>query len=166
MIEPPETVRQWFVDAGWYPGRTVAVPASVPSRHPARDILAAYGGLILLEREPSEPWDPNQELVFGELYPNPAVTLVWGQLLQSRLVGVARVDNDHGQMYIGTDGRCFGSSNIHSAFWYYGATFNDAVEGIWHRRRSRPMLRPDQRFVTLYGVRFTRNSPELYRYER
>ncbi len=55
-IEPPEMVRQSFVDAGWHPGRLVAVPTTVPVDHPARDVLAAFGGLIIPEREPEKGW--------------------------------------------------------------------------------------------------------------
>jgi len=164
MVELPESIRQQFIDAGWHPGRSVAVPACVPAGHPACEVLAAYGGLIILEREPAEDWEPSQELVFRELHPYPEVAVLWGQLLQTRLVGIASVDNDHGEFYIASDGRCFGSSNMHDAFYFDGETFAEAVEGMLLGRWSRPMLRPDQQSVTLYGKRYTRTSPELYHY--
>jgi SUKH-3 immunity protein len=167
VIEPPEAVQQWFVDAGWCPGRFVEVPPSVPTGHPAWDILAAFGGLVILERdpEPDPDWPPIEELVFRDLFPCPAVTEVWGQLLDTRLVGIANVHNDHGELYIASDGRCFGSSSIHPAFYYHGESFTEAVEGMLLGRRARPLLRPDQPFVALYGERFTADSPELYRYK-
>ncbi len=166
MLEPPDTVRQWFVDAGWQPGRVVAVSPSVPPDHPAWEILAAFGGLVILERdpEPDPDWPPIEELVFRELHPCPAITEVWGRLLGTQLIGIAGVHNDHAELYIATDGRCFGASCMHDAVYYRGESFGDAIEGILLRRRARPMLRPDQMTVTLYGERFTPDSPELYRY--
>ena len=166
MVELPDTVRQYFLDAGWYPGRIVPVPASVPRDHPAWSVLAAFGGLTILEREPDpDPdWPPTEELVFRELHPCPAITDVWGGLLGTRLVGIADVHNAHGELYLAADGRCFGSSCMHPAFYFEGETFGEAVEGMLLGRRARPMLPPGQESVTLYGERFTATSPELYRY--
>ena len=167
MIEPPQAVRQYFLDAGWHHGRAVAVPPSIPREHPAWDVLTAFGGLVILEREP-EPdpeWPPVEELAFRVLHPCPAVTEIWGGLLGSRLVGVADVHNAHGELYLASDGRCFGSSCIHIAFYFYGASFAEAVEGMLLGRRARPMLQPGQAYITLYGERFTADSPELYRYK-
>jgi hypothetical protein len=165
-MEPPEAVRQWFLNAGWYPGRAVPVPDSVSRDHPAWDILAAFGGLVILEREPGpEPAStPIEELAFRPLHPDPSITEVWGELLGSRLVGIAEVHNAHGELYIAADGRCFGASCIHPAFYFHGQSFTEAVEGILHRRRARPMLAPEQESIDLYGERFTAASPDLYRY--
>jgi hypothetical protein len=166
MFEPPDTVRQSFLDAGWYPGRTVPVPASVPRDHPAWDVLASFGGLTILEQDPDlDPeWPPIEEFVFRALHPCPAITEVWGGLLGTRLIGIADVHNAHGELYCAADGRCFGSSCMHPAFYFEGGSFAEAVEGMLLGRRARPMLRPDQEWVTLYGKRFTADSPELYRY--
>lgn len=163
-MEPPDAVRQSFLDAGWYPGRAVPVPDSVPCDHPAWDVLAAFGGLVILERELDPDWPPIEELVFRTLHPCPSITEVWGGLLGSRLVGVADVHNAHGELYLAADGRCFGSSSIHPAFYFEGESFAQAVQGVLLGRRAQPMLRPGQESVTLYGERFTANSPELYRY--
>lgn len=166
MVEPPETVRQSFLDAGWYPGRSVPVPATVPRDHPAWAVLAAFAGLTVLERdpEPDPEWSPIEELVFRPLHPCPAVTEVWGGLLGTRLVGIAEVHNAHGELYLAADDRCFGSSRIHPAFYFYGQSFAEAVAGMLLGRRARPMLQPGQEYVKLYGERFTADSPELYRY--
>jgi hypothetical protein len=167
MVEPPEAVRQSFLDAGWFLGRSVPVAASVPRDHPAWAVLAVFGGLTILEREP-EPdpnWPPKEELVFRALYPCPPVTDVWGGLLGSRLVGIADVHNAHAELYLAADGRCFESHCIgHPAFYYRGASLADAVEGLLLGRRARPMLKPDQESVSLYGEQFTADSPGLYRY--
>jgi hypothetical protein len=164
-MEPPEAVRQSFLDAGWYPGRSVSVPDSVPRDHPAREVLAAFGGLVILEREPDPAGDPLEELVFQALPPRQAVMEVWGLLLATRLVGVAEEHNAHGEFYLDAAGRCFGQSLMHDAFYFHGQSFAEAVEGMLFRRRSRPMLRPDQPQVKLYGVQFTADSPEVYRYK-
>jgi hypothetical protein len=166
VVEPPDAMRQWFIDAGWHPGRFVAVPPSVPPRHPAWYILAAFDGLVLLERdpEPNPDWPPIEALAFRALYPCPAVTEVWGNLLGTVLIGIASVHNDHAELYIASDGRCFESSNMHDAVYYRGGSFAETIESILLGRRARPMLRPDQPSVTLYGERFTADSLELYRY--
>jgi len=163
VIEPPETVRQSFIDAGWRPGRSVDVPAAVPAGHPARDVLAAFGGLVILEREPEEGWPVIEEFVFGILQTTRYIR-VWERLLRSRLVGVARVHSDHAELYMDVTGRCFGRSLMHDAFYFHGESFAEAVEGRLLGRRARPMLRPGQPSVTLYGVPYTADSPELYRY--
>jgi hypothetical protein len=166
VVEPPEAVRQWFVDAGWYPGRAVRVPSSVPVAHPARAILGGFGGLVIMERdpEPGGDWPPIQELVFRHLRPIPAAARAWGRVLGTCLVGIAGVHNEHGELYVDAAGRCFGSSNMHPAFYFYGASFAEAVEGILLGRRARPMLLPGHRAVILYGEAFTADSPELYRW--
>jgi hypothetical protein len=105
-----------------------------------------------------------EEFVFRILAPVPAIIRDWEQFLHSRLVGIARVHSDHAEMYIDTTGRCFGLSLMHDAFYFQGSSFGDAVEGLLTRRRSRPMLRPGQSSVMLYGERYTATSPELYRY--
>lgn len=163
-MQLPPAVRQWFLDAGWYPGRCVRVPRAVPRGHPAHAVLAAFGGLILPEREPEAGWPVIEELVFAALTRDPTITGVWGRLLRSTLVGIARVHSDHAELYMDATGRCFGRSLMHDAFYYHGASFEETIEGFYEGRRSRPMLRPGQSSVTLYGLRFTAESPELYRY--
>lgn len=166
MLEAPDAVRQWFVDAGWYPGRAVEVSASIPASHPAREVLAAFGGLAILEREsePDPDWPALDLVTFRELYPRPEITELWGQLLGTQLIGIASEQADHGEVYMAADGRYFGSSNVHPAFYYYGATLTEALECLLLDRRALPMLRPDQSSVTLYGEVFTTDGPELYRY--
>jgi hypothetical protein len=166
-MEPSETVRQQFLDAGWYRGRSVAVANSVPVDHPAWQVLAVFGGLIIRANSSERDFDlsPIEELVFRELYPCEAVTKTWSRLLQTTLIGAASVHNDHADLYIASDGRCFGSSNLHPAFYFLGPSIIDSIEGVLLRRRAQPMLRPDQPFVTLYGERFTADSPEVYQYK-
>ena len=155
---------QEFIDAGWHPGRTVEVPTSIPTDHPARDVVAEFGGLVIPEREPEDGWPMIEELVFGALAPDRSITGVWGRLLHSRLIGIAGVHSDHAELYMDAAGRCFGRSLMHDAFYFHGESFGDAVEGIMLGRRARPMLRPGQGSVILYGEPFTAESREVYRY--
>jgi hypothetical protein len=164
MIEPPTTLRQYFVDAGWYPGRYVPVPAFVPRDHPAWAILAAFGELKFFERERDPDSEPMVQLAIGAMYHSSPKT--WSNLLGSELVGIADLDNAHGELFLAADGRCFGLSSVHDAFWFEGISFEVAVEEILLGRSNvgQPMLRPDQRYVDWCGKRFTAGSPELYRY--
>jgi hypothetical protein len=164
MIQLPDSVQQDFVAAGWHPGRQVEVSAEVPAGHPAWEILKAFGGLVIPEREPEPGWPVIEEFVFGLLTPVPAIISDWERFLHSRLVGIAEVHSGHAELYIDATGRCFGLSLMHDAFYFHGSSFVDAVEGLLTRRRSRPMLRPGQSSVMLYGERYTATSPELYRY--
>jgi hypothetical protein len=164
MIELPESVRPLFIAAGWRQWRRVAVPSSVPAEHPAAAILAALGGLTVYpDRKLGEECAPD-DLAFQFLEPDESIIEVWGGLLSTRLVGVAEVHGSHGELYVAADGRCFGRSLMHDAFYYEGASFAEAVERSLLGKRSRPMLRPDQSSVTLYGIHFTTDSPEVYRY--
>jgi hypothetical protein len=164
MVEVPESVRPRFIAAGWHCGRRVAVTAAVPADHPAHAILAAFGGLTVTpDREAGEECAPD-DLAFRELWPDESITEVWAGLLGTRLVGVADMHHGHGELYVAADGRCFGRSCVHDAFYFEGASFAEAAERAMLGRRSQPLLRPDQSSVTLYGNRFTANSPEVYRY--
>ena len=58
----------------------------------------------------------------------------------------------------------FPSGVPHSVQGLEGGSFSEAVERSLLGRRSRPLLRPDQESVTLYGIRFTADSPRVYRY--
>lgn len=164
MLELPESVLSRFVAAGWFPGRQVGVSPNVPVGHPAAAILAAFGGLsVTPDRAAGEECAPN-DLEFRELWPDESITEVWSGLLGTRLVGVADVHHGHGELYVATDGRCFGRSCVHDAFYFEGVSLAEAAERALFGRRSRPLLRPDQPSVSLYGEEFTADSPDLYRY--
>jgi hypothetical protein len=158
-MEMPDSVRSRFMAAGWYPGRQVAVPPAVPTDHQAAAILAAFGGLTVMpDREAGEECAPD-DLAFHELFPDESITKVWAGLLGTQLVGVAETHRGHGELYVAADGR----SCVHDAFYFVGTSFAEAAERAMLGRRSRPLLRPDQMSVTLYGTRFTADSPEVYR---
>jgi hypothetical protein len=165
MNEMPQDVKQWLVDSGWEPNREVAVPDSLPRNHPAWDVLRSFGGLKLLERNCEPEDDPIEEFVFGAFPSDDHRTArKWSQLLKSPLVKIAQVHNDHGELYMDGTGRCFGNSLMHDAFWFEGQSFVDLLQGHLANRRGRPMLRPWQRFVWLYGEKITRDDPRVYDY--
>lgn len=144
MIELPESVRPRFLAAGWFPARRLAVSTAVPADHPAAAILASFGGLTVTpERKAGEECATN-DLAFQELFPDESITEVWAGLLGTWLIGVAEIHHGHGELYVAADGRCFGRSCMHDAFYFEGASFAEAVERAMFGRRSRPLLRPDQ----------------------
>jgi hypothetical protein len=164
VFDLPESVKPLFVAAGWHPGREVPVPSSVPADHPAAAVLVALGGLTVIPgRKAGEECAPD-DLAFQELESDESVTEVWGGLLGTRLIGVAETHRGHCELYVAADGRCFGHSLMHDAFYFEGASFAEAVERSLLGRRAQPMLRPDQPCVTLYGVCYTADSPDVYRW--
>jgi hypothetical protein len=162
VLAVPQTVRPLFLAAGWYAGRRVTVSPEIPVDHPAARILAAFGGLTVGRPQAGEDC-ATDDVEFGELHTDPSIA-EWSQLLGTQLVGIAEVHHRHGEWYASGDGRVFGRSCIHDAFWLAGETFGEAVERSLLGRRVSPLLRPDQQSVSLYGNTFTADSPGVYRY--
>lgn len=165
MISPSVKVLNSFQRAGWQPSRSVPVPAHVPRSHPAWQVLAQFGGLSVgscgtgiecaasdLGFRPSPP-DDNDEEIIG-----------WQQRLGSTLVSVADVHQGHGELFVDAAARCFCRSYVHDAFTFEGDTVEQAIENILLGIRARPMLRPDQTSINLYGINFAADDPSVYRY--
>jgi hypothetical protein len=110
----PNSVRSAFAAAGWKAGRQVTVPAVVPHQHPAHAVLAEFGGLVVGQNGPGEECTKST-LSFGYIEPHRAI-LRWADLLQSRLIGVAEIEDGHAELYADTSGRWFFASCIHDAF--------------------------------------------------
>lgn len=164
MLEPPASVMPLFVAAGWMPGRRVAVAPVVPRDHPAFDVLRQVGGLRVgtvgvgweCARSDIEFKQPDDEVLHE--------ASAWAELLGTTLIGVAEVHNHHAALLIDSIGRCFGLSYIHDAFYFEGHVFGEAVERLLLGRPARPMLRPDQSSIMLYGEEFPRGHPAIFRY--
>lgn len=162
-LEIVPSVRPLFQAAGWRPGRRVAVDSRVPTSHPAHAILEELGGLRVghtglglgIECAASD-----LDFCFDE--GDAFYISTWSALLESAIVQVATVHNDHGWFYVDEDGRCFGASQVHDAFYFEGPTFSEATESVLVGRRSRPMLRPDQQEIDLYGETFARGHPAIF----
>lgn len=165
MINPPPELIAEFVKAGWNPARKIDVPSFIPPDHPAVDVLAQFGGLRLGKCEAgiecatsdvvfrASPMDERDEEI-----------LDWQRLLDTTLVSIGEVHHGHGELFISADSRCFGRSFIHDAFYFEGNDFLSGIRNLLLGVRSRPMLRPDQEIVTMYGIDYTAESPETYLY--
>jgi hypothetical protein len=126
-------------------------------------VLAAFGGLTVGECGAGEEC-ATSDISFELLDPAEPDVRIWSELLRSQLIGIAEVHRGHGELYVDESGRYFGRSCVHEAFYFEGSSFGEAVEGVLLGRRARPMLRPDQESVTLYGEDFTASHPSVYPY--
>jgi hypothetical protein len=53
---------------------------------------------------------------------------------------------------------------MHDAFYFYDEGFVQALERILLGKRAKPLLRPDQTEVHLYGMSYTKVHPDVYVY--
>ena len=162
-MEVTSAVRSTFEAAGWHPSRRVAVSDRVPETHPAYEILEEMGGLLVGRVGPGE--ECAQSDIAFEFCEDQEYQQAWSLLLGSMLIGIAEVHNHHGWLFIDERGRCFGASQVHDAFYFGGQTFGEAVEGLLLGRRARPMLRPNQSTIELYGETFKRGHPAIFEYD-
>ena len=143
----------------------MTLPGDLPSGHPAAEILARYDGLKVGECITghdcatsdvffrARPADDDDEEIAG-----------WQHLLNTRLVSIADVHHGHGELFVCSSGRLFLRSYVHDAFGFQGESFASGMENLLLGMQTRPMLRPGQQSVTMYGVKYTQESPELYKY--
>jgi hypothetical protein len=164
IIELSISVRPLFVAAGWHPGRTIALAPDVSVDHPAAAILTEFGGLHVGQSGTGEECAKG-DVVFKHLHQGEYVLDVWGKLLSTDLVGIAEVHNRHAELYIDRSDRFFCYSNVDDGFRFEGSSFGEAIERVLLGRRSRPMLRPDQRTVWHYGEEISADDPRVYKYQ-
>ena len=145
-MEVPLAVRPLFVAAGWQPGRCVGVDSRVPQRHPAFEVLQEFGGLHVVRSEGGGIECGRADLEFCFREGDLDILSTWSELLRSRLVEVAEVQNRHGWLFVDEAGRCFGARRLLLGY------------------RSRPMLRPDQHQVVLYGETFARGHSAIFEF--
>ncbi len=165
LFDFSEDVTEWLRKHNWHEDRRIEVPAWIPSGHPAESILASFGGLVLLRPDDEFPDDPIVEIEFQLLPPNDKVVNTWSNLLRSTVVGIGYGHSHHEKLYVDSRGRLYAASLMHDAFYLRGISLADSLHNLLIDARAKPMLRPDQRSVRLYGQEFTRNSPEVFRYE-
>lgn len=132
--------------------RRTSFPDWIPADHPARAVLT--------RKEGKRRGRVQYRLLDRDEYSSDIA--IWESLLGTRLIGIGDVDHGHEELYIASDGRCFGESAVHDAFYYHADSLFQFQLMQLFGRRSRPMLRPDQKSVDLYGITFTRESPEVY----
>jgi hypothetical protein len=165
MTEIPSSIRPLFLAAGWHrhPGRRVAVPPTVPAQHPGAAVLAEFGGLAIGQSGAGEEC-ATSDVAFQLLGSDASIIRAWNKLLRTELVGVANIQNAHAELYLDTRWRFFWASCIDDGFCFEGASFSEAMERLLLGRRHRPMLRPDQHEVTMYGEVITTDDPRIYKY--
>ena len=159
-------VLAWLAQNGWHTDRAVDVPSWIPSQHCAHSILQSFGGLSFLSYDDEFPDEPTAELEFRPLTLKDKTATIWSRLLRSKVVGIGYGHNQHENVYADADGRIYGGSLMHDAFYLRGLTLPDCFHNLLTNTRARSMLRPDQRSVMLYGVTFTSASEEVYRYKQ
>ena len=138
--------------------------AQIPQGHPAVPILSAFSGLTVGKCGAGEQCGTS-DVAFGFVERGDEAD-VWSGLLQTMLVGIATVHHNHCDLFIDSTGRCFTISGVHDATCYEGASFGEAMRHLLRGIRCRPMLRPDQQSVMLYGDEFTADSPEVFDYSQ
>ena len=172
-------VHSALLQADWTPARQVPVDLELKRRlaeqacpdHPALAALAQLGGLQVGD------CGAGAECATSDLHfvwladcetDDEVETLragVWQQLLHTRLVGIAHVHRGHADLLMASDGRCFGMSQVHDAFWLEGMNLAEALQNFVLGLRCRPMLRPDEVEVEMWGERFSRGHPLVYDFE-
>ena len=156
----PDTVLPLFLSAGWSPRDK---PTAAPDEHPAASILRALGGLRVAGVEAGEECGAS-DLHFdvAPQMPDGSRVLTWERLLDTQLRRIAELDGGHGELWMASDGRCFGNSHIHDAFSFEGETFGETVERLLLGRRARPLIGPHQDVVSMYGKDYRRSDSEVY----
>ena len=158
---PPPSISSLFEQAGWLPGRAVAVSTRVPSGHPARALLCSFAGLRVGVSGPGLECAAS-DIAFRDRDSEFDVESRWSPCLGSQLICVGGQHNEHGELFIDSLGRVFGASLVHDAFWLEGENVWAGIENVLLGRRSRPLLHPDQDAVMLYGQRFVRGDPGIF----
>lgn len=163
MVHLDDTVQKWFLECGWTCQHSAKVPDTIPVLHPAHEILRTFGGIKLLENDCDDD-DPYEKFEF-RLIPDPDSAIqAWSRRLRSQLVGIANEDGCHAELYVDGTGRCFSNSLVHGAFAFAGDSLGDTLLGVLNHRRYRPLLRPWQNEISMYGEWIVRGDPRVYDY--
>jgi hypothetical protein len=170
MKDFPPDVFDALSAAGWSSGRrdheTMArlERARVPVEHPAFAALAEFGALALGDTGAGEQC-ARCNVQFDLIAARDESAVRWAALLHTQLVGIGWTHNNHGELYMSEDGRVFENSVVHDAFCFLGANLSEALTRLLRGQKARPMLRPDQAEVRLYGDAFTAADPNLYQWQ-
>jgi hypothetical protein len=168
MTLVPTDLLSYFKRAGWKPQRSVALPTSItdqiPDDHPAGPILSEFSGLTVGKNGAGKECGTSD--VAFQFIQRTEESDVWNALLGTTLVGIAKVDSNHADLFVDSLGRYFYFSSVHDAACFEGASFDESMRRLLLGIRCQPMLRPDQQSVTVYGDEFTADSPEVFSYVR
>lgn len=159
-VVPPH-LRKLFEDAGWSSER------SKPLLH-ENSLDAVYreiGGLRVGKDGPGIQCGVS-EVDFETAPIRDPELATWESLLGTSLFRLGSVSGGYASIFISSELKVFGVSEVHDAFYFIGETVPDALDCLFAGRRVRPLFRPDQEFVSLYGDRYHRSHPEAYVYSK
>ena len=139
---------------GWFEGRSVAVNPSVPSNHPAYQVLAELSGLRIVR-------DRTVEIDFQYVTDDDGATVPLASALKTQMIGIGWHHYRHGQFFMTASGHVIGRDLEDDAFWLQGRTIEEAIADASSGKRSRPMLLPNQSEVMLYGEVFRHGNPAV-----
>ncbi|MDZ4775417.1 MAG: SUKH-3 domain-containing protein [Alphaproteobacteria bacterium] len=171
MNDFPRDVLDALRRAGWTSGRRDHDMVErlnrerVPSEHPAFATLSEFGTLALGDTGPGEQC-ARSDVQFDLILGGDENAARWAELLHTRLVGIGWTHNSHGELYMSEDGRVFENSIVHDAFCFLGADLAEALTRMHKGQRAKPMLRPEQAEIRLYGDAFGPGDPNLYDWQR
>jgi len=158
----PQSVEHLFLSAGWFADRIVPGAGLSELSHPAAGIFSMFAGLHVEPTTAVGIECGTSDIAFELPDFDDASTTKWEAALRTRLVTIALVGNEHSGLLVATDGRCFELSYMHDCLGYLGQDFAESVERLLLGIRAKPMLRPDQDSVVMYGETYARNHPALY----
>ena len=166
-LDLPESVLPLFRTAGWPGIAKEFTSRDVPLEHPAAAILRELNGLTVGNCDAGEEC-ASSDIVFGrnEALERGALILEWQSLLATTLICIGEVHHFHGVLFMDSSGACYQDSQVHEAFSFEGASFGAAVERVLLGRKGRPMLRPNQSSVSMYGEIITAGHPSIYSYRQ
>ncbi|GLW39646.1 hypothetical protein Pcaca04_35820 [Pectobacterium carotovorum subsp. carotovorum] len=164
-IEIPESVLPLFQAAGLPRAGEQPIPPFVPENHPAAAILHAFGGLTVGQSGAGKEC-ASGDIIFGgsEDLQEDDTLLEWQGIMNTTLILIGETHHSHAALLMDCEGACYGMSFIHEAFWFEGASFGAAVERILLGLKGKPMLRPDQSSISVYGETITADHPSVHRY--
>ncbi|MCA0033765.1 SUKH-3 domain-containing protein [Mesorhizobium sp. B263B2A] len=162
----PPAVLPIFAAAGWFPGRRVHLPPTVPASHPVAAILSEFHGLKVGELGPgiecarsdvSFWWPPDEGYEeISEI----------GALLQTELACFASAHNSHESLYVDGEGRVFVVSPEMPGIGFMGRNFGEAMERALLGLKASPLLLPSHDKVSWYGEVLLRGDPQILSIEK
>ena len=152
----PSDMTKPFEAAGWFEGRQIEVGNSVPTNHPAHNLLAEIGELRLVNPAPNIA-----SIAFQHVAEGASIMAAWEAALGAKLIGIAEVDDGHAELYLSDHGQVVGCSLIHPACFLVGRTVQEALEAIGSGKRAQPMLLPHEEEITLFGITFRRGDTDV-----
>lgn len=162
IMQPPIQFIAAFEAAGWSNTRHVAVHDAVPVDHPARELLASFGGLHVFPKSDSGIECGTSDVDFQFVDHRWHVIDEWEKLLAVRLCGVALASKTYEQIWLAADGRVFASNDVTDDFSFVGAEINDAIGNLLSGIRHRPLLLPGETRTMIYGETMLSGDPRIY----